>query len=415
MDFECSPHDQLDFCLHYDYPLPDKDIFLCNTPTSLALSPMIFKQLEDFETTPFSNCYQLSSPSPWISSDSYISPVIRASSLGSDKTLTETPISFLDKLKAAVPASTDSAQALTPTSTTNYLDFASPLTPLTPPSLKKNQKENAWPQAAGSKRKRIDQDSPTPLPRPKRTLRSSVPLPKLATPSPVPSTPPSQPSTHSTLPVFTNRTFPASLKTSPLFPLFYRRFPAISYFQTSPTKSPCALFRVTHPGGTYNPPRRPLDLYTPRFVRGKGVEKVGLCPICLEPPERGGAGRKIWLAMKFSAFKCYHMQYAHGLSASLFPLPVLPCVFTGLSCILSIHCTGISASTGLPFSPPVEFRITPRPQAGKNERPEVREARCHHCARWVPVEGIKAVETKVRAFEFVFLRRRVVVRRLART
>jgi len=68
-------------------------------------------------------------------------------------------------------------------------------------------------------------------------------------------------------------------------------------------RSPCALFDMPHPGGNYNPPRAPLDLYTPRFVKGRGVEKVGLCPICLESHERGGEKKKLWLAMKFSAFK----------------------------------------------------------------------------------------------------------------
>ena len=58
-----------------------------------------------------------------------------------------------------------------------------------------------------------------------------------------------------------------------------------------------------HPGGIYNPPRDPRDLYTPRFVKGKGRTKVGLCPICIESPSRGGRGQKVWLSMKFSAFK----------------------------------------------------------------------------------------------------------------
>jgi hypothetical protein len=73
-------------------------------------------------------------------------------------------------------------------------------------------------------------------------------------------------------------------------------------------RSPCTLFDMPHPGGNYNPPRAPLDLYTPRFVKGKGVEKVGLCPICLESHARGGEKKKIWLAMKFSAFKWYVLR-----------------------------------------------------------------------------------------------------------
>ena len=69
--------------------------------------------------------------------------------------------------------------------------------------------------------------------------------------------------------------------------------------------SPVDFFGAEHPGGLYNPPRGALDLYTPRFVKGKGVEKVGLCPICVEPYERGGENKRLWLAMKFSAFKWY--------------------------------------------------------------------------------------------------------------
>jgi hypothetical protein len=80
-------------------------------------------------------------------------------------------------------------------------------------------------------------------------------------------------------------------------------FTILLIFNLNLTRSPCSLFDVLHPGGTYNPPRSPFDLYTPRFVKGKGTEKVGLCPICVEIPKRGGEGKKLWLAMKFSAFK----------------------------------------------------------------------------------------------------------------
>lgn len=58
-----------------------------------------------------------------------------------------------------------------------------------------------------------------------------------------------------------------------------------------------------HPGGHWNMPRAADDFYSPRFVKGVGREKVGLCPICWEPRSRGGAGKAEWLSMKFSAFK----------------------------------------------------------------------------------------------------------------
>ncbi|KAF9474504.1 hypothetical protein BDN70DRAFT_815591 [Pholiota conissans] len=124
---------------------------------------------------------------------------------------------------------------------------------------------------------------------------------------------------------------------------------------------------MTHPGGVYNPPRSVLDLYTPRFVKGKGIEKVGLCPICIEPFDRGGEKKKLWLAMKFSAFN-YHMQYAHG----------------------------ICAATGRPFSPPTAFRIIPRQNPGKKEKVRIQQGKCHKCNKWVAVEGIKDMESKVK-------------------
>jgi hypothetical protein len=53
----------------------------------------------------------------------------------------------------------------------------------------------------------------------------------------------------------------------------------------------------------YNPPRDAFDLYTPRFTKGIGRTKVGVCPICAESAKRGGVGKILWLSMKFSAFK----------------------------------------------------------------------------------------------------------------
>ncbi|KAF8063570.1 hypothetical protein FPV67DRAFT_1783032 [Lyophyllum atratum] len=407
LDVDCSPMtlltepDLLHPCYQWS---PSKNIFLCspgllpnysssvisaNAPlgyspsplpraqTHLGLSPLLLEQVNDFQDTLF-NDYHLSSP--WNSLDSDISPVVRASSLGSDETLTATPIlathkkmSFLDQLRAAAaPASTHSSperplaevfetgpplaallspcKALFPTTPkpTNYPELTSPLTPLTPvlPVYKRTRTkdEDFYPQPPirkTAKRKRIEQDSPTPQPWPKyprRTLRSSAHRPRtFSTPSPSPSPSPSPKTSPQTIepsaemPIFTNRTLPSTIKTSPDFPLFYRRFPASSFFQATPNESPCTLTGASHPGGTYNAPRWALDLYTPRFVKGKGVEKVG-----------------------------------------------------------------ISAATGLPYSPPTDFRITPRPNPGKHERTQVQEAKCHKCTRWVAVEGIKDVEIKVK-------------------
>ncbi|KAF8840438.1 hypothetical protein BDN67DRAFT_903536, partial [Paxillus ammoniavirescens] len=121
-----------------------------------------------------------------------------------------------------------------------------------------------------------------------------------------------------------------------------------------------------HPGGIYNQPRDALDLYTPRFVKGCGTTKVGLCPICIESPSRGGKGESVWLSMKFSAYN-YHLQYGHG----------------------------ISSTSARPFSPPVAFRSTKRQNPAKNERTKTIEGKCHKCKKWIPLESIKNIEVKV--------------------
>ncbi|GAB1522120.1 hypothetical protein RhiTH_005229 [Rhizoctonia solani] len=130
-----------------------------------------------------------------------------------------------------------------------------------------------------------------------------------------------------------------------------------------------------------------LNLYAPRRTRGIGADKHGLCPICAEPPSRGGRGKVMMLNMKLynalystnvqlspnvvqspvtSAFN-YHMQYVHGLSPK----------------------------TGLPFSPPMAFRSTPRKTVGAREKAALEEGLCHACQRWIVIEGVKAVEVLV--------------------
>lgn len=109
------------------------------------------------------------------------------------------------------------------------------------------------------------------------------------------------------------RTFPASVPLHNSFPLLYRKFPLCGYIDPNaprngiPDSAPAGTVsdRMAPPpsGGHWNSPRSAEDLYTPRYVRGVGREKAGLCPICYESPERGGVGKAEWLSMKFSAFK----------------------------------------------------------------------------------------------------------------
>ena len=77
------------------------------------------------------------------------------------------------------------------------------------------------------------------------------------------------------------------------------------------------------------------------------------------------------------------MQYAHGKSMT-FPISS------------NKLATGISASTGLPFTPPRAFRTVARPNPGKKEKTTTRQGKCHKCLKWIPIEGIKDMETKVR-------------------
>ncbi|KAI0363691.1 hypothetical protein BV20DRAFT_975361 [Pilatotrama ljubarskyi] len=173
------------------------------------------------------------------------------------------------------------------------------------------------------------------------------------------------PSCDSDGPIHSQRTFPLSLPIHPDFLLFYRRFPVSSVIDSDLADT----HKITvpkAPDGIRNAPRDPFDLYTPRLVKGRGTSKVGLCPICHESVGRGGEGKKLWLSMKFSAFN-YHMQYAHG----------------------------ISPATGRPFSPPLAFRVVQRANPGKLEKTQLMEGKCHKCKKWVAIEGIKDVPTKV--------------------
>jgi hypothetical protein len=112
---------------------------------------------------------------------------------------------------------------------------------------------------------------------------------------------------------YTHRTFPAgAVIILPTLPRLYRQFPLSSAF--SPASYVLAGFendpdtqRVAMPlpeGGegdrvvAWNKgvENEPFDLYKAKFVRGhKAVDKEGLCPICVEPVERGGEGVQKWL------------------------------------------------------------------------------------------------------------------------
>jgi len=138
----------------------------------------------------------------------------------------------------------DSEQAnfLTPPCATPDLDALSPLTPLTPLS---SSPESVPPLKIILKLKRkpsVTIDPSTPVRRSKRPKRSVVvtlfdsPLtPEDATQRS--SSPEYSPDGRQDLvPAFSNRTLPPDIEISENFPLFYRRFPASSYYQTGDTE-----------------------------------------------------------------------------------------------------------------------------------------------------------------------------------
>ncbi|CAG8590226.1 12231_t:CDS:2, partial [Acaulospora morrowiae] len=91
------------------------------------------------------------------------------------------------------------------------------------------------------------------------------------------------------------------------------------------------------PEASRQPARFDGDMYTPRWVRGVGKSKEGLCPHC--EPSR-------WLKTKISAY-WYHLNYQHG----------------------------ISSITGRPFTQPTAERI--------NKKTGMKEAMCHKCNKWI--------------------------------
>ncbi|KAJ7227261.1 hypothetical protein GGX14DRAFT_629086 [Mycena pura] len=432
---------------------PSTDDVTC-LPTDFVFSP-------DHSVTPLGKNFDLSDD--WVVSESYISPVIRASHT-QFRRLSSPPMSFMDRLQVqqlsfplgavpnarspplllsplrlasskenipgaqhrfrlpvhdysllTLPSPTSSSESvsgrgnartefkpllskrlITPQRLANTPLLLSPLTPLTPSphkseSLVSNPVPPNPPDSVAKLKKRRLSVSESPTFRAKRARhnlyeadRSSTNTPVTVCSLPLAESPPCRP------PIFGTRVFPSTnFLMSPDFPLFYRRFPASSYFEVAgsgfvlkhlgvdctdkSSSSPYVLFNMQPPGVhvQYKAPRDAFDLYSPRFVKGKGADKVGLCPVCVESPHRGGEGKKVWLSLKFSAFKCYHMQYYHG----------------------------ISASTGRPLSPPIDFRVVARPDPKKIERAEVQQGKCHKCLQWVIIQTIKNVEVKARVPE----------------
>jgi hypothetical protein len=158
----------------------------------------------------------------------------------------ETVTDLLLSLWTFLSVGQDSEQTnfLTPPCATLDLDALSPLTPLTQLS---SSPESVPPLKIILKLKRkpsVTIDPSTPVRRSKRprqsvavTLFDSPLTPEDATATQRSSSPEYSPAgLQNLVPVFSNRTLPPDIEISENFPLFYRRFPASSYYQTGDTE-----------------------------------------------------------------------------------------------------------------------------------------------------------------------------------
>ena len=97
------------------------------------------------------------------------------------------------------------------------------------------------------------------------------------------------------------------------------------------------------------------DKYSPVWIRGRGVDREGLCPLC---------NPSVWLKIKQSAY-WYHMNFYHG----------------------------ISAATGRPYKHPINYRFSYDEKSCKR----VVEGHCGTCLQWIHLaadfEGIESTES----------------------
>lgn len=107
-------------------------------------------------------------------------------------------------------------------------------------------------------------------------------------------------------------------------------------------------------------PRHPDDLYTPRWVRGKGAEREGFCGMC-HPG--------IWLKIKQSSY-WYHMNFSHG----------------------------ISAATGRPYLAPRKIKQVLRATSAGEQVYQV-EAKCDSCAEYICLAHMVEPRDEGRLFE----------------
>lgn len=115
--------------------------------------------------------------------------------------------------------------------------------------------------------------------------------------------------------------------------------------------------------------RSDSDFYSPLWIRGRGADREGLCPVC-EPP--------VWLKIKQSAY-WYHMNFFHG----------------------------ISATTGRSYKRPISYRFVfdDKSSLSLMTIPAVKvEGHCGNCLQWIPLAteytGDRSIEILERSICF---------------
>lgn len=99
------------------------------------------------------------------------------------------------------------------------------------------------------------------------------------------------------------------------------------------------------------------DNYSPVWIRGRGVDREGLCPLCIP---------SVWLKIKQSAY-WYHMNFYHG----------------------------ICAATGRPYKRPINYRFNYEERNCKR----VVEGHCGTCLQWVQLASDFDGSTETRDIE----------------
>ncbi|CDR98562.1 hypothetical protein [Sporisorium scitamineum] len=167
------------------------------------------------------------------------------------------------------------------------------------------------------------------------------------------------------------RTFPGNWEIHPDFPLLYQRYSVPS--SVSPEVFEMLLRhlnfsdvdehfreivdRAQRSYGAFNRPRSILDLYTPRFVKATRMVKSSFSRLNF----------RLFEIFRSTPAYNYHLQNFHG----------------------------VSASTGLPFTPPTHFRGKRRTNVKPTERAQIIQGLCHCCHKYIDMQGPKGTEIRV--------------------